>query len=180
MTVTFRATGAFMTRARRDLERPHRFAAERVGFVAVRAAWAREDLVLYAQEYFPVADDEYLKDRTVGAKIGQEALRKALEIALLNPVGMFHVHMHGFPVDPFSKRLWFSRTDLREQLLFVPDFFKVNPDMPHGALVLSPDTAAGRVWLAPDKIEQISEFALTGAQIRVSRSAEDGSTDFYV
>ncbi len=106
--------------------------------------------------------------------MGQEALRKALEIALLNPVGMFHVHMHLFP-----GRLWFSRIDLREQLQFVPDFFKVRPNMPHGALVLSPQTAAGRAWLAVSRIERIAEFNTMGSRVQVSRSADDGSVDFY-
>lgn len=174
MNITYRATGEFMARVRKDLVRAHPFAHERVGFITVRAAQAGEGLVLLADNYYPVADNDYLFDRSVGAMMGQEALRKALEIALLHPVGVFHVHMHLFP-----GRLWFSHTDLQEQLRFVPDFFKVRSNMPHGALVLSPYTAAGRAWLAPNRIERITEFNTMGAQVKVSRSANDGSVDFY-
>jgi hypothetical protein len=71
----------------------------------VRAAQGQDHLVLLAQNYFPVADMDYLPDDTVGAMKGAEALRKALEIALLNPVGMFHVHIH-----MLGRRLWFSPT----------------------------------------------------------------------
>jgi hypothetical protein len=175
MNIIFRATDELMRSVRQDLMRPHPYAHERVGFITVRATSTDQALILLAQDYHPVADDEYLRDSSVGAMIGQEALRKALEIALLNPVGIFHVHMHLFP-----GRLWFSRTDLREQLRFVPDFFKVRPNMPHGALVLSPHTAAGRVWFAADRIERIAEFNTMGTRLQVSRSAKDGSTDFYV
>jgi hypothetical protein len=170
----FRATTAFMAEMRRDLSRPHAFAHERVGFITVRAASGAEGLVLLAQNYYPVADDEYERDDTVGAMIGQEALRKALDLALLQGAGVFHVHMHG----P-SPRLWFSGTDLREQAKFVPDFFKVCAQMPHGAIVLNDKAAAGRVWFGPAQVSHINEFNIVGARVAVTRAARDGSTDFY-
>ncbi|WP_051380569.1 hypothetical protein [Bradyrhizobium sp. WSM1743] len=163
-----------MARLRDDLERSHAFAHERVGFVTVRAAKGLEGLVLFADEYYPVADNEYLPDPSVGAMIGQEAFRKALELALLKGVGIFHVHMHGL-----SPRLWFSGTDLREQAKFVPDFFSVCPQMPHGALVLNAKTAAGRVWLGPNDVRKIDVFEEVGARTLLMRSAADGSMDFY-
>jgi hypothetical protein len=49
----------------------------------------------------------------------------------------------------------------------------------HGAIVLSPYSAAGRAWLAPDKIVPIAEFNEIGAQIKITTSSTDGSTDFY-
>jgi hypothetical protein len=175
MNILFKATDDFMVRVRKDLSRAHSFADERVGFIAVRATMAAEQLVLLVQDYYPVADEDYIRDPSIGAMISQEAFRRMLEIALLNQVGIFHVHQHLFP-----GRLWFSSIDLREQVRFVPDFFKVRPNMPHGALVLSSHAAAGRVWLAPDKIEPIREFNIVGPQIKVSHSSKDGSVDFYV
>ncbi len=159
-----------MADVRHDLRRPHAFAAERVGFVSVRAAYAGEDLLLLAQDYHPVADADYLQDDSVGAMVGQEGLRKALEIALLHPVGVFHVHEHFFP-----GRVWFSHTDLREQHSFVPDFFKVRANMPHGAVVLGPQQAAGRVWLAPTKVQSITEFNEIGMRLTFWRPEVDGS-----
>lgn len=171
---TFRATSAFIQEVRRDLSRPHAFALERVGFITVRAASGTDGLVLLAEKYYPVADDEYVRDNTVGAMIGQEALRKALELALLLRIGVFHAHMH-FP----SARLWFSSTDLREQAKFVPDFFKVCPQMPHGAVVLNDKAIAGRIWTAPTQVKNIDEFNIVGARSTVKRAASDGSTDFF-
>ena len=93
MKTIFRATDRFLKDVRQDLSRPHRFAAERVGFISIRAADTGMSLVLLAEGYHPVADGDYIDDATVGAMMGQEAIRKALNVALLHPVGMFHVHM---------------------------------------------------------------------------------------
>jgi hypothetical protein len=173
--VTFRATVAFLRGVRADLKRPHAFAHERVGFVTARAARGAEGIVLIAEDYYPVADQDYLRDQTVGAMIGPEALRKALELALIKGVSVFHIHMHGL-----SPRLWFSAIDLREQAKFVPDFFKVCPQMPHGAIVLNAETAAGRVWLAADRVVRIDEFDSVGPRMIINRAADDGSTGFYL
>lgn len=174
MKTLFRTTDEFMTSMRADLARPHHFAHERIGFVTVRAAQGHDNLVILAERYYPVADQDYVNDPFVGARIGQEALRKALELALLEPVGVFHVHMHLIP----SRRLWFSQVDLNEQMKFVPDFFSVRPEMPHGTLVLSPHSIAGIGWLARDRAAAIDEFNITGRRLQVIRASDDGSTDY--
>lgn len=174
MDIIYRASDAFMADVRRDLVRAHPFAEERVGFISVKCAETNGGLLLLAENYFPVADSDYVYAPSVGAMMGQEAIRKALDIALLHSVGMIHVHMHLFP-----GRLWFSPVDLREQVKFIPDFFKVRRNMPHGAIVLSPFTCAGRVWLEPNRVERIDEFNTVGTRVRVSKSANDGSVDFY-
>ena len=159
MNVIVRSTSQFLTEVRTDLLRPHPFAMERVGFISMKAANTPRSLVLLACGYYPVEDDDYLDDPTVGAMMGSEAIRKALNIALLQPVGMFHVHVHDHVGRPD-----FSYTDVREQFKFVPDFFKVGGQMPHGALVLSQNRTAGRVWLAPNAVIDISEFNSIGPQ----------------
>lgn len=176
MNIIFRTSDTLFANMRRDLERQHAFAFERVGFLSVKAASTDASLVLLAQDYYPVADEDYIDDPSVGAMMGQEAIRKALNIALLNSVGVFHVHLHELPG---NGRHWFSAVDLREQLKFVPDFFKVCSKMPHGALVLSPRSAAGRVWLAPKRIEPITEFNILGSKLQIVRAASDGSTSYY-
>lgn len=173
MNVLFRAGEAFMIDVRNDLMRAHAFAHERIGFISTRAAAGRDHIVLLADGYHPVADDDYVDDPKVGARIGQNALRKALDLALLSPVGVLHVHMH-----MEGKRLWFSHIDLTEQLKYVPDFFKVRRTMPHGALVLSPRSAAGRIWFDPHRISPIAEFNFAGARLQITSAARDGSTDF--
>jgi hypothetical protein len=77
------------------------------------------------------------------------------------------------------RRLWFSGIDLREQAKFAPDFFKVCPQMPHGAIVLNAKAATGRVWVGPAQVSSIDEFNIVGARVTVTSAARDGSTDFY-
>jgi len=173
MKTIFRCTDQFLRDVRHDLARPHAFAAERVAFISIRATSTEDSLVLLAAGYHPVADHDYIDDPTVGAMMNQEAIRKALDIALLQQAGMIHVHMHEHVGRPT-----FSRTDRREQLKFVPDFFKVRPQMPHGSLVISHDMAAGRIWLTPDTTVSISEFNITGPRMTIDRS--DGRLDFSV
>jgi hypothetical protein len=172
MKTIFRATDRFLDDVRRDLARPHPFAAERVGFISVRATTAGDTLVMLAADYHPLADDEYVDDRSVGAMMGQEAIRKALDVALMRSAGMIHVHMHEHRGRPH-----FSRIDVREQLKFIPDFFKVRREMPHGAVVLSHDRANGRVWLDRDTIVDISEFDVVGRRLTIEVAPPGGGLD---
>ena len=173
MKTIFRATGSLLQQVRQDLARPHGFAFERVAFLTARAARGRDQLVLLAEGYHPVADEDYVRDETVGAMMGQEAIRKALNLALLNPLSVFHIHMHDHRGRPY-----FSKTDLREQPKFVPDFFKVRPEMPHGAIVLSRDFAAGRVWWSPKKVGRIAEFDVVGPLMSIDITPPGGITGF--
>ncbi len=54
---------------------------------------------------------------------------------------MFHIHLHDHTGIPK-----FSKTDSREAAKFVPDFFNVQPNFPHGALILSKDSVVARCW----------------------------------
>jgi hypothetical protein len=144
MKIAFRIRREMLDNVRRDLERPHEFAFERVGFLFCRFGSLRSNgLAVLAHEYMPVLDSEYIDDPHFGALIGASAFRRALEHTLSNSLGIFHTHMHahlGLPTP--------SRTDLRESAEFVPDFFHVRASLPHGALIASHNHLSGRVWRA--------------------------------
>lgn len=163
MNITFRIEKKLLDRARADLRRRHRFADERVGFFLAKAAdLPSGGITLSVTGYHPVADDHYVRDNTVGAMMGSAAISKALEIAYRSQASMFHVHLHehaGMPA--------FSRTDNRENAKFVPDFFKVVPKLPHGAVVWSIDRACGNCWLPSTRQPTtISDFVEVGAPLR--------------
>lgn len=145
MTIVFRARVDLLADVRRDLHRPHRFAAERVGFLLCRAGGlAGDGLVILGAGYHVVEDDDYVDDPRVGAMMGPGAIRKAMQRAYnggAQDVSLFHVHMHEHRGVP-----GFSRVDLTESAKFVPDFFNAVPAMPHGAIVLSFDRAVGLCW----------------------------------
>jgi hypothetical protein len=167
MTIIFRARGSDLDDIRKDLERPHTFAAERVGLMLCGAGRASGNgLFILLSRYVPLDDDDYVLDRRAPVTIGPSAFRKALQFAYnggAQNVSIFHVHMHEHIGQPA-----FSRIDATESRRFVPDFFNTAPNVPHGALILSRDRAAGLCWRSAAAVpEPISAFRAIGAPLRM-------------
>jgi hypothetical protein len=166
MNVQFKITSDLLALIRADLRRPHPFAHERVGFISAGLAQSARATLVLARSYRPVADEDYLDEPSVGAMMGPGAIRKAMELALLGGVAVFHVHCHsgtGIPA--------FSRVDTRESAKFVPDFLKVAPQNIHGSLVLSRDMAAGLFWgIGVRSPQAIGRFVEIGAPMRQWRA----------
>lgn len=161
--IHFKITSPLLAAIQADLHRRHAFAYERVGFILASMSWAADGLILLAHDYHPVADEDYLDDPSVGAMMGPSAIRKALQVSMSNGCAFFHVHSHGGRGVP-----GFSPVDLRENDKFVPDFFKVTPQRPHGAIVLSNTAARGAVWLSKkDRPEPIDKFSVAGSPLRI-------------
>ncbi|MBC2729973.1 hypothetical protein [Thiobacillus sp.] len=158
MKAIFRINRALLDEIHSDLNRRHPFAVERVGFIACGAAALPDGYLLLAQSYHPVADEHYEEDLLVGAMMGSNAIRKSLQLAYQEPVSMFHVHRHEHRGKPH-----FSRVDVQESARFVPDFWKVRPNKPHGAIVLSHDSMSG-AWWNPEskKAQSFAEMAVIG------------------
>ena len=169
MTVTFKLTRRLWKAILADLRRPHAFARERVGWLRCRVGDAPDGgLILLAHDYHPVADGDYVRDESVGAMMGSTAIRKAMQLAVNQDVSIFHVHLHDH-----DGSTGFSNTDQRETAKFVPDFWHVRPDRPHGAVIFSNDHAVGRCWYPGGAVVEISEFVIVGAPL-VRRGREHG------
>ncbi|HEX7888500.1 MAG TPA: hypothetical protein VF522_03995 [Ramlibacter sp.] len=144
MQLTIKLSSGELALARADLAVPHAFAFERVGFLLARPSWMTPDAIdLVVTTYLRVDDEDYVPDESVGASIGSSAMRKALQEAYKAKASLLHVHVHSGRGRPR-----FSGVDLASSKTFVPGFFNVLPDLPHGVLVLSDDSAAGLVWTA--------------------------------
>ena len=154
MKTTLKITKAFLDEVHIDLSRAHKFAHERVGFIACSLSRAATGQILLANTYLPVADGDYEDVPKVGAMMGSAAIRKAMEYAYNNPVSMLHVHRHDHRGRP-----QFSKIDVSEGAKFIPNFWNVRPDLPHGLLVLSKNAATAAVWdpstKAPRYVEEI-------------------------
>lgn len=159
MNITLRLPAPLLNAMRADLARPHAHAGERVGFLRAAAMKTVNGLLLLVRDYHPVADEDYARAPDVGAEIGSEAFRKALQWAYRPRSTLFHVHTHHGRGRPS-----FSGVDLKSGRQFVPSFFTTIPRMPQGMLVLSDDDAYGLVWLAEDHPPApINSFAQIGA-----------------
>lgn len=166
MMVTFRIGRTLLRSVREDLDRPHAFAFERVGFLFCRfGSLPMGGLIVLGCEYMIVADEHYINDNRFGAVVGAGAFRLALERTLTGAVGIFHVHMHSHRGTPSP-----SPIDLRETAKFVPDFFHVQSALPHGALVVSRDSISGRVWLNEDgRPIEITSVSVVGSPLSMGR-----------
>jgi hypothetical protein len=164
VSIAFKITSQLLRAVREDLRCPHRFAHERVGFVSCRAAALPDHgILVLAESYHPVADEDYIDDNSIGALIGSAGIRKALQVGLSNNAGMFHIHIHEHLGVPR-----FSGIDLKESAKFVPDFFNVAPNMLHGAIVLSKNAATGLCWLTKDQLPvSFDEISFIGAPLRM-------------
>jgi hypothetical protein len=94
-----------------------------------------------AAEYLPVADEDYEPDNDAAAMLGPGAFRKILQRVYSRHATVMHVHRH----DHFG-RPRASRIDDVESRKFIPDFWKVCPNHPHGTLILSLDSMSGLLW----------------------------------
>ena len=163
MRAIFKIHQTLAQRIRDDLSRGHDFAHERVGFITCRAAQIQDGIMVLAELYHPVADENYLEDESVGALINGSAIRAAMQISLSCGAGMFHVHMHEHFGVPRP-----SHVDLEDSKKFVPDFFNVTPHMPHGTVILSKDRAFGMCWIGKEKEPTyFSMIIMSGAPIRL-------------
>lgn len=163
MKIAFKLSAALLKTALTDLRRPHVFAGERVGFLICRPTRLRDGgLLIIAHAFAGVADADYVDDPPAVVTMGSDAIRKALQTAYSQRASMFHLHIHEHPGRPN-----FSTTDRRETTRFVPDFWNVQPALPHGAIVLSQDSAFGKCWIPGEKEPAaISEFVSVGIPMR--------------
>jgi hypothetical protein len=167
MRVTLRIMDRLLLQARRDLSRPHLFAAERVGFISCKVGGLKPNgIVLLASEYHPISDHDYVDDKSVGAMIGPGAFRMALQTSWNKNAGMFHVHLHEHHGTP-----WFSQVDIMEAHRYVPDFWNVKPRLSHGVLVLSHDSVAGLCWnTRNEEPARINEVCIVGAPLQIIKN----------
>lgn len=122
-----------------DLKRPHRFAYERVGFVY--CDFRVEDKTLVARTYEQIRDEDYLREKYVGACIGRRPIRNAINAAFVEAAAVFHIHTHEHRGVPF-----FSGVDEGFYEELIPALRAVNSSAPHGAFLLSEDSLRARIW----------------------------------
>lgn len=141
-----------------DLKRPHMYAYERVGFLFAKCKKINENIILLiANDYQPVIDEDYIEDPKVGAKINSHAIRSAMQKVLDEDYSCFHVHMHSHSNNPSP-----SLTDLASLPDVVMSLSNVNSKQYHGFLILSNDSfyceikkANIRKFIKPDLISVV-------------------------
>ena len=129
-----------------DLHRPHPFAAERVGFFSTKLTRAKTLTLIHCIAYHPVSDEHYVRDHSVGARIGSDAITEAMARSAVDSVGQFHVHAHGGRGKPIP-----SITDNRESPSLARSLWNVDRTHGCGWGILSNDSGWASVLLSTEK-----------------------------
>jgi hypothetical protein len=170
MKIEIRLTGRMYQSILDDLKRRHAFAAERVGFAMSRkGTLANGGSLVLLNRYYPIPDEQYLDDPTVGARIGPEAITWAMQAVYFGRArheGLWHVHLHSL-----CGRTGMSGVDRREIPKLVPGFQSVGKNGTHGILILSLDHASAWAWL-PGAKEPLAAAVVTviGTKIEIFES----------
>ncbi|MDR6941344.1 ThiF family adenylyltransferase [Mucilaginibacter pocheonensis] len=134
--IKLRLPGSLYQRIMTDLKRPHDFAYERVGFIfGVTTTINEYTRLITFNGYQPVDDDDYIKDDSVGACIGSRAIRSAMQRVMDQSCSAFHVHLHNHKGQPKP-----SGDDIAGLPPVIDSLANIDPDQPHGVLILSKDS----------------------------------------
>jgi hypothetical protein len=118
-----------------DLKRSHPHAFERVGFLFTTSKiLACGDMLVLAKKYCPVADEDYVKDSSVGARINSDAIRKSMQEIFTTKCGCFHVHLHNHSGIPSP-----SFTDITSLPSVAQSFSNISGNQVNGIMILSND-----------------------------------------
>ncbi len=141
MKVEIRIAGPIYAAAIADLNGPHPFAAERVGFFSTALGKISPDhVLLLGHSYSSVPDAHYVDDPWTGACIGSDAIRASLQRVLSTGAGQLHVHIHDHYGHPRP-----SGTDLRDMPPLIKSLSVTGPNCAHGAIIFSRDRAWAQV-----------------------------------
>jgi hypothetical protein len=158
MIVTIRCLRAFHSALVADLERKHKFAYERVGWVFAKNTLASPGVtLLHPVEYVPVKDDDYVQNENVGACFNAATIRAALQRSRSTGWTCLQTHLHDH-----LGHTSFSRIDIKTIDDLAPSFRAMAPDAPHGGLVLSRDSATARLWLPGARVATTPRIVLVG------------------
>ncbi len=148
-----------------DLGRPHPFAYERVGFLYGRYSSAADLPLVLATEYVPLADERYIRDRSVGAKINSDAIFEAHDRTKRTGMCCLHAHAHG--TGPGAT--WFSGVDLNTLRRMGPSLRRMAPSAAHGGIVATGTTASALLWVPGQGDGEPATVAIVGFPTLIHR-----------
>lgn len=119
--------GNLLEEIREDLKRHSSVSYERVGFLFGEFS----NGLLCFDEYFPVSDEDYVKDERYGAVFNKEAIKKVLSLILKSGKSCFQIHEHS---EFYGAN--FSPIDLKTAHDLCVTFNNFNSKVIHGSLVL--------------------------------------------
>jgi molybdopterin/thiamine biosynthesis adenylyltransferase len=157
MTPLVKITRPLLLRALEDLERPHSFAGERLGFFSFRQALHEERPLLLCYDYHPIPDGDYIPDTKCGGRIGVAAIRAAMGRSFREMAGQLWVHTHGRCGHPRP-----SSTDLKEGPNILRSLANAQPATLQAWGILSEDGIYGQIQTLDSQVCEFSDLTVVG------------------
>src|ERR1700726_939704 len=140
-----------------DLERPHPFAHERLGFFSFRQSMDSCRPFVLCYGYHPIPDEQYIPDVTCGARIGGAAIQTAMGRAFREQCGQLWVHTHGRRGHPLA-----SMTDISEGPNVVRSLANAQPSKVQGWAIISEEGAWGQIRCPDGQLRNLDELTVIG------------------
>lgn len=147
-----------------DLERPHPFAWERLGFLSCHQIASPLRPILLCHDYHPIPDDQYLEDYRCGARIGEAAIQAAMQRVLESGSSQIWIHTHGRRRSTAP-----STTDCREGPNLVRCLSNVNRNLHHGWAVISDSEISGQICNPDGGLVNLHDLTVVGWPMTISR-----------
>tara|TARA_B100001971_G_scaffold162689_1_gene153001 strand:+ start:3825 stop:4325 length:501 start_codon:yes stop_codon:yes gene_type:complete len=163
MNVQIRVHQNLYEEAFRDLRRPHPFAYERVGFLSSSTVQIDpEHVLVLLTDFHSIPDDHYLENPDVGACIGTEAIRAAMQRSIALQAGQIHTHIHEHWGQPHP-----SSDDLEGVPPINRSLSLTSPNQTSGYLILSHNSAWAELNVAKSGlITRADKFTVVGFPLR--------------
>ncbi len=147
-----------------DLQRTHPFAGERLGFFSFRQSLHTLTPILLCYDYHPIPDEQYVRDRTCGGRIGGDAIRAAMGRAYREQAGQLWVHMHGRQGDPGG-----SSQDRLDGPKVAQSMLNAQPKALQGWAVISEGGIFGEALEMDGSVRALTELSVVGWPMSSSR-----------
>lgn len=165
MNPHLKITRQLLELALQDLERPHPFAYERVGFFSCRQISDESNPILLCYDYHSIEDNDYIEDDEVGARINGKVIRDAMGRAISQDSAQLWVHTHGrkrsttpSPVDRIGG------ADVLRSLV------NAKSNRHHGWIVISESAVSGEIHIPKKAPLEVSDLTVVGMSMMMSRS----------
>lgn len=153
-----------LKRALDDLERPHQFAGERLGFFSFQQSLHASRPFILCSDYHPVPDEQYIRDHSCGGRINGVAIQTAMGRALRADCGQLWVHTHGRLGRPGP-----SSTDLKEGPKVVQSLTNAQDKVMQGWAIISEEGIWGQVRALDGNLYDFEDLAVVGFPLVVPR-----------
>lgn len=153
-----------LLQAMQDLERPHSFAGERLGFFSFRQSLHRDRPLLLCYDYHSVPDKQYIRDRSCGGRIDGAAIQTAMGRAYRDGCGQLWVHTHGPDGHPSP-----SGTDLAEGPKVVRSLANAQGKVMQGWAIISKEGTWGQVRALDGRLHDFQDIAVIGRPMIIPR-----------